>query len=315
VQRWRGLDAVPADVGRSVVTVGVFDGVHRGHRVVVGRAIERGRELGLPVVAVTFDPHPMQVLRPEVAPPLLGGMERRLSLLGEVGVDAALVVPFTREFSTLTPAEFVRQVLVDRLHAAAVVVGADYRFGHRASGDVSTLTELGARHGFAVEAVDVVGDPRDRFSSTRARELLLAGEVERAADVLARPHRVEGVVVKGASRGRDLGFPTANLACPPDLVVPADGVYAGWLVVDGEWLPAAVSVGSNPTFDGVARHVEAYALDRDDLTLYGRAVAVEFVARLRGMERFDSVEALRAQMADDVTRTRDLLQATAPPPR
>jgi riboflavin kinase/FMN adenylyltransferase len=313
VHRWDGLGAVPADWGRSVVTVGVFDGVHRGHRMVVGRAVARGRDLGLPVVAVTFDPHPMQVLRPDSAPRLLTGIDQRVRLLGESGIDAVLVIPFTRDFFHLEPEQFVEQVLVGRLHTAAVVVGADFRFGYRAAGDVTTLTELGARFGFTVEGLAIVGDPDDRFSSTRTRGHVQAGEVEEAARVLGRPPHVEGVVVKGDDRGWALGFPTANLACPPEMAIPGDGVYAGWLVVDSDRLPAAISVGTNPTFDGVERRVEAYAIDRDDLELYGREVSVEFVARLRGMERFDSVAALRAQMAEDVAQARDLLEAAAAP--
>jgi riboflavin kinase/FMN adenylyltransferase len=263
---------------------------------------------------VTFDPHPLQVLRPETAPLLLTGIEQRVRLLREAGVDAVLVIPFTPEFFHLEPHQFVEQVLVDRLHAAAVVVGVDFRFGYRAAGDVATLTELGAVHGFTTEGVALVGDPEDRYSSTRTRGHVQAGEVEKAARVLGRPPHVEGFVVKGDERGKALGFPTANLACPADMAVPADGVYAGWLLVDGERLPAAISVGTNPTFEGVDRRVEAYAIDRDDLDLYGREVSVEFVARLRGMERFDSVASLREQMAADVAAARDLLRAAAATP-
>lgn len=310
---WRGLAEVPPDWGPSVVTVGVFDGVHLGHRAVLRQALEAARRSGdLPVVVVTFDPHPMRVVRPDVAPDLLGAVERRVRLLGEAGADAVLVLPFTRELSQLTPEEFVRRVLIDALHATVVVVGEDFRFGHRAAGDVTLLRQLGERLGFTVEAVGEQADSAERYSSTRARRLLLAGEVEEAARVLGRPYAVEGVVVEGDNRGRALGFPTANLPCPDGMVVPADGVYAGWLVVSpldsaANRLPAAISVGSNPTFAGAGRRVEVYVLDRDDLQLYGQRVAVEFTARLRGMQRFASVDELRAQMAADVAAARRLL--------
>jgi riboflavin kinase / FMN adenylyltransferase len=339
VPAWRDLADVPADWGRSVVAIGVFDGVHLGHQAVLRTAVRVGERLGLPVVAVTFDPHPMSVVRPGAAPELLGTVEQRIRLLHGGGADAVFVLAFTPEVSRLTPEDFVRRVLVDGLHTAAVVVGADFRFGHRAAGDVPLLRELGERWGFTVEGVEEQADGSGRFSSTRTRELLLAGEVAEAAQVLGHPYALEGPVVEGDGRGRVLGFPTANIACPGGIVVPADGVYAGWLVIDPSGgpagafpdgpasrlpggspggpadrpadvprrLPAAISVGSNPTFPGAGRRVEAYALDRDDLQLYGRQVAVEFLERLRGMERFESVDALRAQMASDVERSRVLL--------
>jgi len=317
VQVWRNRDDVPADWGRSVVAVGVFDGVHRGHQAVVRAAVRVAERLDLPVVVVTFDPHPMSVVRPGTAPDLLGTVEQRMRLLGRAGADAVFVLAFTPAVSQLTPEDFVRRVLVAGLHAAAVVVGADFRFGHRAAGDVALLRKLGEQCGYTVSGVEEQADRAGRFSSTRTRELLVAGEVEEAVRALGRPYAVEGAVVEGDRRGRALGFPTANLACPDGVVVPADGVYAGWLVVDpldgpgSARLPAAISVGSNPTFTGARRRVEAYALDRDDLQLYGRDVAVEFVARLRGMERFESVEALRTQMASDVARSRELLTASS----
>jgi riboflavin kinase / FMN adenylyltransferase len=317
VHVWRDLDNVPADWGRSVVAVGVFDGVHRGHQAVVGAAARVAERLDLPVVVVTFDPHPMTVVRPGAAPDLLGAVEQRVRLLGRAGAAAVFVLPFTPALSQLTPEDFVRRVLVDGLHAAAVVVGADFRFGRRAAGDVELLRKLGERCGYTVSGVEEQADGAGRFSSTRTRDLLLAGEVEEAARVLGRPYAVEGTVAEGDRRGRALGFPTANLACSDGIVVPADGVYAGWLVIgprdgSGSWrLPAAISVGSNPTFPGARRRVEAYALDRDDLELYGRQIAVEFVARLRGMERFESEEALRTQMASDVARSREMLTASS----
>ncbi|MGH3344408.1 MAG: bifunctional riboflavin kinase/FAD synthetase [Carbonactinosporaceae bacterium] len=308
MQRWWGLDELPSGRGRSVVTIGVFDGVHRGHRHIVARAVELARLRGLPSVVVTFDPHPSAVLRPEAQPELLTTPARRADLFEELGVDAVGVLPFTKEFSALSPVEFARTVLADALHAEVVVVGRNFRFGHRAAGDVEMLADLGSTLGFSVEVVTLVGEEHARFSSTRIRQLVAEGDVEGAARALGRPHRVEGRVVRGEGRGgRDLGYPTANLECPPHTALPGDGVYAGQLVVDGHALPAAISVGTNPTFDGTDRRAEAYVLDRDDLDLYGSTVAVDFVARIRAMERFDSVEALVERMADDVRRTRELL--------
>jgi len=222
------------------------------------------------------------------------------------------VLPFTVEFSRLSPDEFVRTVLSDRLHAAVVVVGEDFRFGHKAAGDVPLLAQLGEKYDFAAEGVPLLFTDGATISSTSIRERLSAGDVAGAAAILGRPHRVEGVVVRGHMRGRALGFPTANLEVPPHMAIPADGVYAGWLALldlDGteeERWPAAISVGTNPTFGGTDRTVEAYALDRDDLDLYGTHAAIEFTARLRGNDKFDSVQALVAQMAEDVEAARAL---------
>jgi len=311
--RWQGLDDVPDDWGSSVVTIGVFDGVHRGHQRIVGRATAAAAELGLPVVVVTFDPHPDEVVRPGAHPPHLGTARRRAELLAGLGVDAVCVLPFTREFSELGPDEFVHAVLVDRLHAVRVVVGEDFRFGYRAAGDVALLAELGEKYDFTAEGVPLLADDGVRISSSEIRERLAAGDVVAAARDLGRPHRVEGVVVRGQRRGRALGFPTANLETPPHTAIPADGIYAGWLVSldpgggEQERWPAAISVGTNPTFNGTERSVEAYALDRDDLDLYGTHVAVDFLARLRGQVRFGSVGELVAQMRRDVEAARPLL--------
>lgn len=304
---WHGYEEVPAGFGPSVVTIGVFDGVHLGHRIVVGHAADRARELGVSTVVVTFHPHPQSVVRPDTAMPLLSLPEHRVSLLAAVGADAVLVLPFTKEMSQQPPEDFVADI-VHRLRPVAIVVGDDFRFGHKATGDVALLTELGERYGFTVEGLDQQGDDTARYSSSAARSALLAGDVERAAAVLGRPFAVSGPVIEGAHRGRELGFPTANLACPVDLVVPADGVYAGWLVrSDGSRLPAAVSVGDTPQFDGTHRLVEAYVLDRDDLELYGEHVRVEFVRRMRGQLVFDSVDALVEQMKADVDAIRETL--------
>ena len=313
MQRWQGLDDVPGDWGSSVVTIGVFDGVHRGHQRIVDRAAAAAARLDLPVVVITFDPHPAEVTRPGSHPPLLCTVRRRVQLLGREGGDAVCVLPFTLDFSRLGPDDFVRAVLADRLHARWVVVGDNFRFGHRAAGDVALLAELGEKYDFGAEGVPLLAEHGVTISSSGIRDLLNSGDVTGAAADLGRPHRVEGIVVRGHQRGRALGFPTANLETAPHTAIPADGVYAGWLSsLDPEgqqeqrW-PAAISVGTNPTFDGRERTVEAYALDRDDLDLYGVHVAVDFAARLRGMVRFDSADALTEQMHRDVDEARDLV--------
>ncbi|MEV4441939.1 bifunctional riboflavin kinase/FAD synthetase [Streptomyces sp. NPDC049577] len=313
MQRWRGLEDIPQDWGRSVVTIGSYDGVHRGHQLIIGRAVERARELGVPSVVVTFDPHPSEVVRPGSHPPLLAPHHRRAELMAELGVDAVLILPFTAEFSKLPPAEFVVKVLVDKLHAKLVVEGPNFRFGHRAAGDVAFLEELGGTYDYGVEVVDLYvtgeaggGKP---FSSTLTRRLVAEGDVAGAMEILGRPHRVEGVVVQGAQRGRELGYPTANVETLPHTAIPADGVYAGWLVVGGESMPAAISVGTNVQFDATERTVEAYAIDRVDLDLYGLHAAVDFLAYLRGMEKFESIEALLKCMAGDVHQARELVAA------
>ncbi len=310
--RWYGLAEVPSDWGACVATIGEFDGVHRGHQRVVERAREIARTRRLPVVAITFDPHPDEVIRPGSHPPLLTTGRRRAELLSGLGTNAVCVLPFTLEFSRLSPDEFVRVALSERLHAVAVVVGENFRFGHKAAGDVRLLAQLGEKYDFTAEGVPLLVNDGVTISSTYIRTQLAAGDVIAAARALGRPHRVEGVVVRGHMRGRGLGFPTANLETRPHTATPADGVYAGWLTslgLDGSeqsrW-PAAISVGTNPTFGIGDRTVEAHALDRDDLDLYGAHAAIDFGARLRGTERFGSVEALVTQMHEDVAQARAL---------
>jgi riboflavin kinase/FMN adenylyltransferase len=288
------------------VTVGVFDGVHRGHQQLIGRAVAAAAERGLPAVLVTFDPHPAEVVRPGSHPAVLSSLSRRAELVEELGVDVFCVLPFTPELSRTPADEFAHEVLVDGLHAAEVVVGQNFRFGHRAKGDVALLTELGRRFGFATEGVEVISTDSITFSSTYVRACIDAGDVQAAAEALGRPHRLEGVVVHGDQRGHDLGYPTANVAPPPHSAVPADGVYACRFVHGGRSLPAAVSVGSNPTFSGRQRSVEAYVLDVDE-DFYGHIVALDFVHRLRGMERFADPAELVEQIGRDVARTRELL--------
>jgi riboflavin kinase/FMN adenylyltransferase len=307
VLRWRGIDDTPSGWGRCVVTIGVFDGVHRGHQALIGRGLDRARELGLPLVVVTFDPHPSEVVRPGSHPPVLTPVWRKAELVEELGVDAFCVLPFNTEFSRLPADEFVHVVLVERLHAAAVVVGENFRFGHKAAGDLGLLRTLGTRFGFSTEGVGMLRDDDVTLSSTFVRSSIDAGDVGQAAKALGRPHRIDGIVVRGEGRGRQLGFPTANVRADRHVAIPADGIYAGWAVLHRKRLPAAISVGTNPTFEGKQRTVEAYILDFDE-DIYGVELGVEFVERLRGMVKFDSVDALVEQMGRDVEQARELLR-------
>jgi riboflavin kinase/FMN adenylyltransferase len=293
-----------------VVTIGVFDGVHRGHATIIGKAVDAAREQGLRSVLLTFVPHPSEVVRPGTHPPVLTTLVRRAELVEQLGVDVFCALPFTREFSQLSPAEFAHEALVARLHAAVVIVGENFRFGHKAAGDVATLAELGRTFGFSAHGVSLLAEGETPLSATYVRSCVQAGDMEAATEALGRPHRVDGIVERGDERGRTLGFPTANLRTDQWAAVPADGVYAGRVYRLDEWGRtvgrlggAAISVGTNPTFEVRQRRVEAYVLDFEG-DLYGDGLGVEFAHRLRGMERFDSVEALVAQMRDDVKQTR-----------
>jgi riboflavin kinase / FMN adenylyltransferase len=289
-----------------VLTVGVFDGVHRGHQELIGRAVELAHKRGVPAVLMTFDPHPAEVVRPGNHPAQLTTLRRRAELVEELGVDVFCVLPFTPELSRMPADEFVHEILVERLHVAAVVVGENFTFGHKAAGDVELLRHLGSRFGFAAEGFGLVTTDSLTYSSTYIRACIDAGDVTGAGDALGRPHRLEGIVVRGDQRGRQLGYPTANLSIPRYAAVPADGVYVCRFVHHGQLLPAAVSVGSNPTFSGRERTVEAYVLDQE-ADYYGENVGLDFVVRLRDMEKFDRVDELRAQIADDVAATRQVL--------
>ena len=319
MHRWTDPSRTPEALRPCVLTLGNFDGVHRGHRAVLNALVEAGHRLNLPAVAITFDPHPAAVLRPEQAPELISPGVLREELLADSGIDGLLVLDFTREFAKQEPEDFVRAVFVRGLDARCVVVGMDTRFGYRNAGDVSTLADLGERFGFEVIALDDVGEG-ERFSSTVLRRHLRAGEVAEAARILGRPHRVVGTVVHGNHRGRAMGYPTANLSTDSLGLVPLEGVYAGWLTrldlppgAPDRTMPAAISGGNNPTFDTEdPRTVEAYVLDRDDLDLYDERVMVEFTAHIRPTLRFDSVDELLEAMADDVERCRQLLTKIVP---
>ena len=305
---FRSVEEIPEGFGPSAVTIGKFDGVHSGHRAVIRRLREVAAQDGLTPTVVTFDRNPLEVLAPEKCPPSLVSIPQKLELLAETGVDATLLVAFDRALASLAPEAFVHRILVDRLHAAAVLVGSDFRFGARGAGDVALLRELGAEYGFTVHLIDDVRPEHGRrVSSTWIRELLAAGDVAHAAELLGHIPRVRGVVVHGAARGRELGFPTANLSPESEGLIPADGVYAGWLTDAGERYPAAISVGNNPTFEGVPqKQVEAYVLDRE-LDLYDHRVEVSFVERIRGMVAYEGIEPLIAQIAADVDRARQIL--------
>ncbi|WP_039787431.1 bifunctional riboflavin kinase/FAD synthetase [Actinoalloteichus spitiensis] len=313
MQRWRGLEPLPGNWGRCVVTIGIFDGVHRGHQRLIGTAVEQARKQGVPSVVMTFDPHPAEVVRPGSHPAQLTSLRRRAELVQELGVDVFCVIPFTQELARMPADEFVHELLVDQLHVATVVVGENFTFGHRAAGDVALLNRLGRRFGFTTEGTELLSTERVTFSSTYVRSCVAAGDVGEAAAALGRPHRLEGVVIRGEGRGRDLGFPTANLSTAPHAAVPADGVYACLFghrkrtePHPARVRPAAVSVGTNPTFSGSERRVEAFVLDADE-DFYGEHVELDFVERLRDMERYDSVDALVEQMERDVVRTRELV--------
>ena len=329
---WYGAEQVPASLSApggpgAVVTMGIFDGVHRGHQAVLGRVVELSHELAhgdrRPLaVAVTFDPHPRSVHQPEADLPLIASLTDRLASLGDLGLDAVLVITYTLDFAAQSPQDFVRTWLEGLLGARAVVVGDDVRFGCRNSGDATTLEQIGRDDGFEVEIVSKIrSDEGRRWSSTWIRQCLKDGDMGRASQVLGRPHRLRGVVVRGLRRGRELGFPTANLEAATAGVVPPDGVYAGWLVrgssaeAGGQRLPAAISIGTNPTFDDVPqRTVEAHVLGRADLNLYGEEVGIELIERLRPMLAFDGLDPLLVQMRADIEDTARILDVPVPDP-
>lgn len=304
------------------MTIGVFDGVHRGHQELIHRTVEVAAEHGLPSVVLTFDPHPSEVVRPGSHPAQLTTLRRKAELIEELGVDVFAVLPFTPELSKLTAHEFVHEILVERLHAAVVLVGENFTFGAKAAGDLELLRELGRRFGYVTYGAELqgasvtggsaAGEPVEgeiTYSSTYVRSCIDAGDVSAAAKALGRWHRLEGVVVRGDGRGGQLGYPTANLSIPQYAAVPGDGVYSCWFhraSKPEEPLPAAVSVGTNPTFSGRERSVEAFVLDVVE-DFYGQHVSVDFVSRLRDMVGFASQEELIAQIDDDVARTRQVL--------
>ena len=321
MHRWTRLLDTPGPLTPCVATFGNFDGVHRGHQSVVNALITAARRHHVPSVAVTFDPHPAQVFHPEQAPEIITPGDLRDHLLADLGLDGLLVLHFDREFASQSARDFIVSTFVEGLAVRALVVGADARgFGRNYTGDVELLHELGAELGFEVIVIDDQGDEA-RWSSSRVRERLADGDVSHAAQILGRPHRMVGEVVHGDHRGRELGFPTANMSHDSLGLIPAEGVYAGWLTrlalpLDDpqRTMPAAISIGTNPTFEGRrARRVESYVLDRTDLDLYGEQVMVEFIEHIRPTLKFESVEELLEAMAGDVERCREVLFSAIAP--
>ncbi|HTL41298.1 MAG TPA: bifunctional riboflavin kinase/FAD synthetase [Pseudolysinimonas sp.] len=304
-------DAVPRDFGPSAVTVGKFDGLHLGHRDVLRQLCDAAQARGLVPAVVTFDRNPLAVLRPDRAPEPLVSPAQKVELFEAAGVGAVLMLPFTEELARLSPEAFVTRILVDTLHAELVLAGRDFRFGDRGSGDLEALKGFGSALGFEVQMIEDYGRGGRRVSSTWIRELLSEGKISAAAQLLGRLPAVRSRVVHGEQRGRELGYPTANLDPDIEGMLPLDGVYAAWATVDGERFGAAVSIGNNPTFEGVPQHqVEAHLLDQR-LDLYGRTINLEFVEYIRPMKRFDGVDALVAQLQADERRIREVLVAAA----
>lgn len=303
-----GIGAVPTDWPASVISIGKFDGVHTGHRAVISELKSLAEHDGLAAVVVTFDRHPLALLSPDDCPIALVSTEQKLDLLAETGIDATLVLEFNESLSSLPPEQFIENILVNSLRARHVLVGRDFRFGAKGAGDVDLLQRLGGQYGFDVRLIDdVKPDNTRRVSSTWIRELLSSGDVRAASRLLGHVPAVRGIVVHGAARGHELGFPTANLSPESEGLIPADGVYAGWLTDTGIRYPAAISVGNNPTFEGVPqKQVEAYVLDRE-IDLYDHVVDVSFVERIRGMVAFTGIDPLIAQIRDDVERVREIL--------
>ncbi len=307
-------DPVP-DRSGSVVTVGVFDGVHAGHRALISEARRIATDDGLQSVVVTFDRHPATVVRPDEVPRLLTSLHHRLELLEQLGVDMAYVVTFDEERSLQTPEQFVEDVLVDRLGTKVAVAAESFHFGHRRKGDVPAMTELGVQYDIKVVTVpltidEAIGGP---VTSTAVRGVVAGGDVELAAKLLGRPFEVRGIVEHGDARGRTIGFPTANVAVAGDIILPSDGVYAGWYVrgdgSDGTLHPSAINVGRRPTFydENGLLLVEAHLIDFDG-DLYGEKAAVRFVTRLRDEQRFSGIDALAAQLRSDVDAARAVLR-------
>lgn len=290
----------------SVVVIGVFDGVHKGHQVLLNRAKEIAD--GRNIVALTFDPHPTTVFAPDRAPTMLTTLADRVELLKIHNADQVAVMKFNEKFAAMSPEDFVQTVLVNQLHASTVIVGKNFTYGHKAAGNVDSLIKSGLSHDFTVDIQDLKTD-EEVISSSRIRALVVDGKVEKARELLSRPHRLDGVVVHGEKRGREIGYPTANLGKIEGQTIPADGVYAGWLTVGINFWPAAISIGTNPTFEGDrGRQVEAYALDQHGLDLYDKNASIEFGWYLRPTLKFDGLEPLLEQMKKDCDKARELTE-------
>ena len=290
----------------NVVVIGVFDGVHKGHQQLLNRAKEIAD--GRPIVVLTFDPHPTTVFAPDKAPTMLTTLADRVELLKIHNADQVAVMKFNEKFAAMSPEDFVSTVLVNQLHASTVIVGKNFTYGHKAAGNVESLIKAGLQNNFTVEAQELKADT-EVISSSRIRKLVIEGKVEEARELLSRPHRLDGVVVHGEKRGREIGYPTANLGNIDGQTIPADGVYAGWLTVGINFWPAAISIGTNPTFEGErGRQVEAYALDQEGLELYDKSASIEFGWYLRPTLKFDGLDELLVQMKLDCDKARELTE-------
>ncbi|MBP3087820.1 bifunctional riboflavin kinase/FAD synthetase [Corynebacterium sp. sy017] len=315
---WNGLTEVPSTLESAVVTIGVFDGIHRGHRMLISQATQRAQELAVPSVLLTFNPHPLAILCPDRMPPMLGSVAERADLVAELGIDHMLALNFNADMARLEPEQFFVQVLLETLHARTIVVGENFSFGYRAQGTTDTLKELGKKYGVEVNVVQLLTENNTVLCSTFIRNCLASGDIAQANWALGRNYSVSGQVVRGAGRGgKELGYPTANLYFPDSVALPQDGVYAGFFQIiseapiDGDMekktrYPAAISVGHNPTFGDERRSVESFVLDKDT-DLYGHTVVVEFVEHIRGMKKFDSLSDLLDAIATDVDKVRDML--------
>ena len=287
---------------KKVVAIGIFDGVHAGHQQIIATAKHSGE-----VTVITFDPHPTSVIAPERTPTQLVTVKDRVALLKKAGATSVEVVNFNKEFSALTPDQFIEDVLVGRFAAEHVVIGENFNFGFKAQGNPKYLSEVGPKYGFGVSIVKLQEDRGSTISSSRIRSLIIDGQIERANELLTRNFYLKGIVIHGEKRGRQIGYPTANIGLANSATIPADGVYAGWLSVGNERWPAAISIGTNPTFPGVrGRQVEAYALDKTDLELYDLEAMIEFGYRLRDTLKFDGLEPLLEQMKKDCDQAREL---------
>ena len=288
----------------TVVVIGVFDGVHKGHQALLNRAKEIAD--GRSIVALTFDPHPRTVFAPDSVPPMLTTLADRVELLKIHNADQVAVMKFNEQFAAMSPEEFVSNVLVKQLRVSTVIVGKNFTYGAKAAGNVDTLIKAGMTHNFTVDIQELAGGA-EVISSSRIRNLVMEGKVEEARELLSRPHRLDGIVVHGEKRGREIGYPTANLGKIDGQTIPADGIYAGWLTVGINYWPAAISIGTNPTFEGDrGRQVEAYALDQQGLDLYDKAASVEFGWYLRPTVKFNGLEELLVQMKKDCDQARSL---------
>lgn len=314
---WTSLDEIP-NLESSVVTIGVFDGIHRGHRTLIAAATQKARQYGVPSVVLTFNPHPLAVLKPEAMPPMLGTLASRSDLVAGLGIDHMLALNFTADLARLSAEEFFQNVLVDALHARTVVVGENFTFGYKAQGNTEVLKELGQRYGVEVIVLELLAEDGTVLSSTEVRRCLQNGQIRRANSILGRNFEVTAQITRGAGRGgKELGFPTANQYFPDSVALPADGVYAGWFTVvsqapiEGDMqpqvcYPAAISVGHNPTFGDERRSVESYILGRN-ADLYGHTAKVEFVDYVRDVEKFNSVPELLEAIEADVRKVETIL--------